>query len=251
MSLPSLPSDRRNRTPRSERRAGRTGSALHAGEPRPFADRAPAFDAVVPGDLPRCGYSASAQRREIETGRRLHQTAHLQRPVGKSVAGQRLIFKVVGHRGAIAAKGRRQLCFAELLRHRFPRGQQALRARERAFRAAQHFREPFAAGQRIAPGEQQEPRGAGEGVAQEMASINGSSSSSMCRWHLVTPGHHRAQIVPQTADDDLEHVNQHKRTSAKAADKMNGARGLPSAQYIDPGRKRRIESRRHRPTAVG
>src|SRR5262245_7461583 len=50
----------------------------------------------------------------------------------------------------------------------------------------------------------------------------------------ITAGNHRAQMVPEAADDDFEYMDQNKGHQYPCHQKMDGAPRLPPAKQIDP-----------------
>src|SRR5664279_1775952 len=105
----------------------------------PFADTAPAFDAIVPRDLRSRRHGAQLPEREL--ARRLDQTDHLQAVVGEARLAQRLVVGVHRVERAVAAKGRRDVALAELLRHRRPRRHDLLRGVAEPLRALERLDE--------------------------------------------------------------------------------------------------------------
>src|SRR5512143_1259494 len=50
----------------------------------------------------------------------------------------------------------------------------------------------------------------------------------------VAARYHRTQVVPEAADDDLEHMDENEPHQQPRHDKVNRARRLPAAKHIDP-----------------
>src|SRR5450631_1526381 len=61
--------------------------------------------------------------------------------------------------------------------------------------------------------------------------------------HAITARDHRAQVVPEARDDDLEHMDQNERDEDPRRHEMQRARRLPAAEEIYPVRNQRIEPR--------
>ena len=122
----------------------------HAG---PLADRAPALDAVVPGDLRARRHRPQLGERQGE--RAANQTADLQPPVPKAVRPMRPIRVRRGRPRAVDAKDRRHLRLAIFTRERATRGDQALGAARQAIERIEDVMDGFGIANALAAGQQQ------------------------------------------------------------------------------------------------
>src|ERR1700722_2133199 len=50
----------------------------------------------------------------------------------------------------------------------------------------------------------------------------------------IAAGDHGAQIIDDSADENFKHMHQHEGDEGPGGNEMQGARGLPSADDIDP-----------------
>ncbi|EGE60570.1 hypothetical protein RHECNPAF_14110054 [Rhizobium etli CNPAF512] len=132
---------------------------------RPFADRAPAFDAVVPGDLRARRHRLQLREREL---RRLFDKPADVEPPGRELPAHPVeILRVIGHAGAVRAENRRQIGLGELTGERGVTKQEALRFHAEALGDLQHRFRPVAFDQSVAAAETH-CRG-GEGRADQEA----------------------------------------------------------------------------------
>ena len=114
----------------------------------PLADRAPALDAIVPGDLRAAGQLT--QLRQRERGRPPDQSLDLELIVGEAIRDHGHVLRVVWLGRAIAAKTRRQIRGRKFLRHRPASAKDAVHFLVEALARAEEFWEPFGLRQLLA-----------------------------------------------------------------------------------------------------
>ncbi len=152
------------------------GLRPHAGrveerpEPRagPLGDRAPAFHAVVAGDL-GAGGEPHMELDGTVLGA-LHQPPHLEAPVREAGGGQGAVGRGAGVDGAVAREHRGARRFRELAGERAPPRQGALHGLGEALAAAQEPRDPRRLGKAVAAG-QERGRGQGQPAQHEAAPV--------------------------------------------------------------------------------
>ena len=172
-------------------------------------DRAPAFDAIVAGDLR--ARRERAQFREREDPRLADQTGDRQAIIGEAIGGHRVDTRRVP---GLAVP---------LLRNCGERSDSAnscaIALRAAMACAARRFNRsarPSTLGnhsllrQAVAAGQEQCRRSRG-GTRDKAAARRGDAHSwTGLRCHAIAAGDHRPQVVPESGDDHLEHVDQHE-----------------------------------------
>src|SRR5439155_21534543 len=63
--------------------------------------------------------------------------------------------------------------------------------------------------------------------------------------HAITAGNHRAQVVPETGDNDFENMDPYECDDEPRSDEMQRSRRLAAAEQADPARNDRIRPWRH------
>ena len=181
----------------------------HAG---PLADRAPALDAVVAGDL---GAPRQAHDLRRATGQRpLHQ------PVDRAAASRRSARRRAGDIPspcgigvAVGPEHRRQVGCGEFARQARPVGDQPLRLHRQPLGRAQRRAEGRAVVEPVAAGEQQPPAPPASEHARRVI-----MAGSLCARQAVPAGDHRADLVDRPGEHDHHDMDQdegdqqHRRT---------------------------------------
>ena len=85
-----------------------------------------------------------------------------------------------------------------------------------------------------APSGRERARRNGAGVAHDQLRSAMLTHGAASARHAIAAGDHRAQVVPESGDDHLEHVDQHERDQQPRDDEMDRARRLASAEPVDP-----------------
>ena len=133
---------------------------------RPFADRAPTFHAVVPRDLRALGQAPDVV--EAQAQRFMHQSAHLEPPIGKTFRGMARVVAVLRVGRSIAAEEGGNRAARILGRQRSAIGQQAMGTLVPFFGRTEQRFAAFAFGHAIAACEK-----SGTCCGQEVATLHG------------------------------------------------------------------------------
>ena len=211
----------------------------------PFADAAPALDAIVAGDLRARRHGAEIGERELGRAARPGRPPS-SRQSAKPFAASCLIGGIVGRRAAVRPKA------GESRPRCIPR--QVVRAEQRALRArASAARRCRGCCGTRAPARARRSRrgrapGRQSGAAQE--SRGGSFASFRCMpassIDPISAGDHRAHIVDQTPESStISTCTSTKSDDERRGDEMDGARRLPAAEEIEQPGEGGVHRRRH------
>src|SRR5512135_2941075 len=72
-----------------------------------------------------------------------------------------------------------------------------------------------------------------------------SSLMIRLRFDSVISSNHRANIVPEAGDDDLEHVNDHEQHQRPGDDEVDRSYELTAEKYINPSGGQCVQRGRH------